>query len=460
MIPKHAWLQQTQTKLPFTPEQQDVLDSTEQSILVNAVAGSGKTSVLMELATRYSNGLYLAFNKAIVTDVVKKLPNGWSCKTFNSFGLRLIYENTKGTKVDFNKYSKMFGNSPSIRLAQNHMVLGGNASHESWKATATRFTISASHIPEAMQMLKQGLADTETVSGDEMLEYPIQNGWQSEHYDIVLVDECQDLNPQQIKFLSCIPTDRIVFVGDLNQAIYGFRGSDPLAIEFLRKQYGTVDYPMNQSFRCPVEILDTVTHIVPGITSKKRGGEVYNASKGSVHYPDECFVTSRTNAALIRLAYTLIADNEHFAISPKFVNALKSRLNHILATSKDIQEVRDSLNEQYNAEISRFEAKNWNSTDMHDRYNGLLAIANNCQSIIEIKEFIKLMSLHTNSGSSRKLLTIHGVKGLETDHVFFLDPDTCAYFKTKTEILWEKQQEDNLYYVACTRALKTLTFVR
>jgi superfamily I DNA/RNA helicase len=70
------------------------------------------------------------------------------------------------------------------------------------------------------------------------------------------------------------------------------------------------------------------------------------------------------------------------------------------------------------------------------------------------------MKLHTNSGSTRKLITIHAAKGLEAEHVFFLDPDTCDYFKKKTNIKWERQQEDNLYYVACTRALKTLTLVR
>ena len=460
MIPNHAWLNPSKSQLTFTQEQQDILDSTEPAILVNAVAGSGKTSVLMEMAKKYSNGLYLAFNKAIVTDVLDKLPNGWSCKTFNSFGLRLIYENAKDITVDFNKYKKMYGEEPSVRLAQHHMVLGGNASEASWRDTANRFTVSTVYIPEAKRILKGGLAASSVVSGDEMLEYPIQNGWQSEHYDIVLVDECQDLNPQQIKLLSCIPTDRIVFVGDLNQAIYGFRGSDPRAISFLKEQYSTVSYPMNESFRCPIEVLTEVKHIVPKITSKKTGGRVYQVSKAHVQYPEECFITSRTNASLIKLAYRLIHDNEPFSISAKFVNSLKSRLNYVLKTSANIQIVRDSLLKQYNKEIAIFETKSWNATTMHDKYNGLFSIVNNCNTIGEVHAFIKRMTLHTNSSSPRKLLTIHGVKGLETSHVYFLDPDMCAYFKNKTRVKWEKQQEDNLYYVACTRALESLTFVR
>jgi superfamily I DNA/RNA helicase len=446
--------------LTFTAEQQDIIDSTESTVLVNAVAGSGKTSVLMEIAKKSSNGLYLAFNKAIVKDVIPKLPLGWSCKTFNAFGLRMVYQNIPKVQVDFNKYSKLFGKSPSVHLAQKHMVLGGNVTDKSWEETCRRFTISSSLISGAKKYLKAGLEETSLVSGDEMLEYPIQNGWKSDHYDVVLVDECQDLNPQQIKFLSCIPTNRIIFVGDMNQAIYGFRGSDPYAIDMIKEQYVPKEYPMNESFRCPVEILQQVNHIVPSITSRKRGGSILHANKSNVIYPDECFVTSRTNASLIRLAHTLISSNQHFAISALFVNSLKSRLDPVLARSATIDDVRKLLDYNFNADISRYNQLNWNTANMIDRYKGLITIANNCKSIAEIKNFIGKMKLHTNSGSTRKLITIHAAKGLEAEHVFFLDPDTCDYFKKKTNIKWERQQEDNLYYVACTRALKTLTLVR
>jgi len=446
--------------LSFTTEQQTIIDSTEECVLVNAVAGSGKTSVLMEIAKKYNNGLYLAFNKAIVKDVIPKLPLGWSCKTFNAFGLHMVYQNIPKIKVDFTKYSTLFGKGEATHLAQKHMILAGDATTASWEETCRRFTISTAHIEDAKHILKQGMALQNLVSGDEMLEYPIQNGWRSEHYDIVLVDECQDLNPQQIKFLSCIPTNRIIFVGDLNQAIYGFRGSDPFAVEMVKKQYSPTEYPMPESFRCPIEILNEVKDIVPQITSNKSGGSVHTIPKSAAIYPDSCFVTSRTNASLIRLAHKLISKNEHFAISALFVNALTARINPVLAASSTIEEVRDLLEQKYNDELNRYMQMGWNTANLVDRYKGLITIAKNCTSIKGIKAFISNMRLHTVSGSERKLITIHAAKGLEAEHVFFLDPDTCAYFKTKTNIEWEKQQEDNLYYVACTRALKTLTFVR
>ena len=67
MIPNHAWLNPSKSQLTFTQEQQDILDSTEPAILVNAVAGSGKTSVLMEMAKKY--------NLKVIEDAAHALPS-------------------------------------------------------------------------------------------------------------------------------------------------------------------------------------------------------------------------------------------------------------------------------------------------------------------------------------------------------------------------------------------------
>lgn len=446
------------SSLNFTTEQQDIIDSPYNSILVNAVAGSGKTSVLMEVAKKSTNGLYLAFNKAIVNDVVARLPVGWSCKTFNSLGLGLVKQKYPKIKVDFRKYTRT-GSSVGI-LAEKHMIMGGNASPESWKATCRRFNSLEALVPDAKKFLTEKLADTTKCSGDEMLEYPIRGGWQTPKYDMVLVDECQDLNPQQIKFLSCIPTNKIVFVGDVNQAIYGFRGSDPEAIELIKKQYAPKQYPMNQSFRCPTEILNKVHHIVPHINSQKTGGEIQSLAAHEANYPDDCFVISRTNASLIKLAHIFISKREKFSIGSVFVNTMKNSMEPVMRRCSTIEDVRLQIESNFARELNRYEKNHWNTSTMIDRYKGMIEIAKQCNSIKGIKEFIKSMRLHEDSSSRRKLMTIHASKGLENEHVFFINPDVCDYFKQRTSIQWERQQEDNLYYVACTRALKKLTLVR
>jgi F-box protein, helicase, 18 len=58
----------------LTPEQQSIINSTGD-IKINAVAGSGKTTTVIEYAAtrpRYSKILYLAFNKSVKIEAIKK----------------------------------------------------------------------------------------------------------------------------------------------------------------------------------------------------------------------------------------------------------------------------------------------------------------------------------------------------------------------------------------------------
>lgn len=52
--------------------------------------------------------------------------------------------------------------------------------------------------------------------------------------------------------------------------------------------------------------------------------------------------------------------------------------------------------------------------------------------------------------SPLKLMTGHKAKGLEFDHVYFLDE----------ELVGDEEQDPNLRYVICTRARETLTYIR
>jgi len=446
----------------LTTQQQAVVNSTEPTVIVNAVAGSGKTATLMHLATKYKKGIYLAFNKAIVKDVVPKLPLGWTCKTFNAFGLGMIKEYHPYAKVDFTKYTnKGYIHPNSASLISKHMAMNGNISDTSWKTTCDRFKIGYNFIADAKELFAKEQKNTNVISGDDMLQYPIDNGWKSDKYEIVLIDECQDLNPQQIEFLTCIPTERIVFVGDINQAIYGFRGSDPYAMDKIRDHYNPTDYELTETFRCPQEILTTIKHIVPNIFSKKTNGQVITeGNMSNIKYPDECFIISRTNNNLVKLAYKFIQNNDHFSIGGTFIAQLKRDLNKVFNGCVSLTEMRENTVAQYEREITRAKGNKWSITSIENKYDSLLAIINVATSPEDIHSFVKNLAMHSDSASCRKLMTIHAAKGLESPTVFFINADICAYFKEKAGTEWEKQQEDNLYYVACTRALEQLVFTK
>ncbi len=441
--------------LELTEQQKAIVTSNSKTILVNAYAGSGKTATLMLLAEKFNNGIYLAFNKSIINEIVGKLPSGWQCKTFNSLGLSLVKKHYPNSKVNFYKYND-YGNKTTVDLVNKHISMAGNNTTKSWQSTCDHFHIDRSRIDSAKQVLEKGKNNTSQISGEDMLQYPIDNDWKTKEFDVVLVDECQDLNPQQLAFLDCIPTKRIVFVGDANQSIYGFRGSDPYAIQNIIKKYKPVEYDMTQSFRCPNEVIDEIKHIVPNMYSDKNGGTSTKIKPVVADYEDECFILSRTNNNLFKLAYKFIKNDDHFSIGTKFITQLKTDLDKVCKKGKSIDDIRKSTVREYDMALNKARTNGWSTTSIENKYDGLLYIID---TVKDIPSFLNSLILHSNSSSKRKLMTIHGAKGLESEIVYFIKPSQCNDYKEKAKSEWEKMQEDNLYYVACTRALNHLVFV-
>lgn len=67
----------------------------------------------------------------------------------------------------------------------------------------------------------------------------------------ILVDEFQDINPAQYAVLRLLAQKNLFTVGDDDQSIYGFRGSDPSVMRRLKEDYpGTKQILLNVNYRC------------------------------------------------------------------------------------------------------------------------------------------------------------------------------------------------------------------
>ena len=77
------------------------------------------------------------------------------------------------------------------------------------------------------------------------------------------------------------------------------------------------------------------------------------------------------------------------------------------------------------------------------------------------KRITEVFSDIDHNGQLRKEVTlssIHRAKGLEASHVYILRPELLPHPMAKRP--WEQVQEKNIEYVALTRSLDTLSFVR
>ena len=84
-----------------------VFDNTNKNINISAVAGSGKTTVLLELLNHIPDGktsLFLAFNNSVVDELKNRITkSGVDVMTLHSCGYRTLCQNGYGVKINKNK---------------------------------------------------------------------------------------------------------------------------------------------------------------------------------------------------------------------------------------------------------------------------------------------------------------------------------------------------------------------
>ena len=111
----------------------------------------------------------------------------------------------------------------------------------------------------------------------------------------IMIDEYQDTNDVQETFIKLIANNNVYMVGDIKQAIYRFRGSNPLIFKEKYDNYSNnIDgYKIDliKNFRSRKEVLDNINKIFDLIMDDDLGGANYKATHemvyGNTSYDDE-----------------------------------------------------------------------------------------------------------------------------------------------------------------------------
>lgn len=93
-----------------TNEQQAVIDSNADLLAVDAFAGTGKTSTLVQYALARPNSriLYIAFNKSVAAEAKERFPANVDCRTTHSLAYGAVGR----------KFSDKLGNVPVYMVTQ------------------------------------------------------------------------------------------------------------------------------------------------------------------------------------------------------------------------------------------------------------------------------------------------------------------------------------------------------
>src|SRR3990167_8885830 len=259
------------------------------NLLIEAVAGSGKSTTLKELVRRLpatSSILVLAFNRHIRDPLEADLEDLYNVRvqTLNGFGNGAVRRALGRVKLNSDKtsnvlryqilngadseedralyYSTVSAISKLVAL-RKHLLLP-TLTLESLVELMDNFDIDLPRATSEGELLylleatwKGCLAETKTIDFDDQLFFPIHFNYSLEQFDFLLVDEAQDLSPVQIELTkrALRPTGRAFYCGDRKQAIYQFRGADSRAMQRIEEELSCTTLPLSICYRCATSIV-------------------------------------------------------------------------------------------------------------------------------------------------------------------------------------------------------------
>jgi hypothetical protein len=231
-------------------------------------------------------------------------------------------------------------------------------------------------------------AANKIIDFDDMIWFPFVYRLNVGKFDIVFVDEAQDLNAAQITMvLSAIkPGGRIIAVGDPAQSIYQFRGADSEAIPNIISKLKAKTLPLSVTYRCPKKVIKIAQEVVPDIECADGAPEgivedILVAEFLKKVKPGD-FVLSRTNAPLIKYCMALLKAGVPANIQGRDVGA---NLQYFIKKSKakTIDKFITYVNEWRELETKRLLSEKKDPASTLDKSECLL---NLCEGILTIKE--------------------------------------------------------------------------
>lgn len=393
-----------------TQEQQNIIEAVQQAnthIIINAVAGAGKTTTLIEALKTVGTQdsvLFCAFNVSIRKEIDQRVrafnKGNIDVKNIHQLGLELIQNHSSGRlTIQSTKYIQIFnewiatvGKSLwETFVLYTKEVLKENAKElyklfqkiildavdkvrlNLVKKEFTKFVQLNEHygcvdknkfehqyerllqliFESTYQLIERGTyayQENNLIDFVDMLYLPMILDFKSLHqYDRVFVDECQDLSKAQLGIVLKFTTDatKIVAVGDPYQSIYGFTGADSSAFDnFKAILTPHVEWPLTASFRCPKQITDAAKEIRSDITSgTTRNGSIETISKQEMidKIAAGDMMICRWKEPLIEMVYFLVGNHKKVTIDMEEINEVVYQLTALFTSMELETKLSDEL---------------------------------------------------------------------------------------------------------------------
>ena len=500
--------------IALNQEQQEAANAIDGTWVVVASPGSGKTTVALK---RYENMLVrgisskdilnLTFTAAAAEEMVSRaglLNASKVFRTFHSFALELIKNERRNLPfklcdtvipVALEDYKLLFKLVDSYKAITNYQLLKEMIS--GWKR---------SNI-EPEQAISETNNDKEyfyALAYRDYERYCREDGWLD--FDSLMretvklletnaavrdryrrayisVDEAQDTDIVQFRMLQLIFKGNIFVVGDENQLIYEWRSAQPGSLtNFERLFPGARKLYLGENFRSTGALVEFFKAILPvdnGIATHMGTRNEYGTKPEFTRFfddfseaswitdhlldPPRTAILARTNRQLFifqrlmagrGIKYVFLGKKDFW--DQKEIKQMLSLSKNYVEDSRPAHEIFANVIRDHNLP-ALFRSFNPDEADPIGNMNGLVKIAaEKGGTTKEFLEYVRRLMYARKSTKKVKtvtLSTVHQAKGREWDHVFVIGANQGRMPHQDGEF----NEEKRIFFVACSRAAKTLS---
>lgn len=510
-------------KYQLNPEQESAVLTNEQKVLCLAGAGTGKTQTMISRIVRLVNEgvapasiLALTFTNAASAEMRARYSaiqtnhdegNVPQFRTFHSFCYSLICSDTSvRTELGYVDTPDIANEDVIKKIkaeskARVGLKLSESQLKEPHKLTGYALQMYNIFMKDYYKRLRQRNLITFDILCNDVCKLFEENKHciqiYKKRYQYIFVDEFQDTDPIQYRFISSFDNSNLFVVGDALQAIYQFRGADSSIIKQLANSPEWHTVKLNRNYRSSKNICDFAndnstyadnSYRIP-LVSEKDGPKVVTESNFNIpanvsdiiaklpSLEGSVAILCKTNKTVDEISDLLFDAGVMFSRKTESFDTV-SAIQSVLDKSYYLEWLCGSLNSNDMANwiklnyvsddigyvVSKFLLLNGESPDVKrkvdvvERYRKEIIDKDLLDSpLAEVLEKLDINPLVVDNNNTIKsniyVGTIHSAKGLEYDSVFLPDVGDFS-FKLNCEA------NCNCYYVGITRAKHNLFVYR
>lgn len=256
----------------LTPEQAEAVACTVPCLVI-AGPGAGKTKILAErinfiveqgLAAPHEIAA-LTFSTRAASELKSRVRHeymdaGLSASTFHSFGLQIIRDNIE--RLNISSSFSILSDDERLEAVKRVLPDKKDSARVLKMISSVKQGVDCDADKDILDRYTDILTAADSIDIDDLIDIPctmlaadreLRDSY-NRRFRFLLVDEFQDINAAQYSFIRMLVNDSgdgLFVIGDPDQAIYGFRGSDARFIDELCKDYPRMKrISLTRSFRC------------------------------------------------------------------------------------------------------------------------------------------------------------------------------------------------------------------